>query len=315
MTPPATTPAGRRRATRRATGAPAAPRRVSGPLGGRVRPTAGSATAAATAATATAGAATAGAATVTGRTTFTPRPTRRQQTAPRRRRASPGSRGRAASVGSRGRAAAVGGRALALVRGLPDHALLDRAIRGRAWIPILGVMLAGIVAMQVEVLKLGASMGRSIQRGTALQSRNDLLRASVASLADDQRIERLAAGMGMVMPAPAEVGFLPRGPSDAARAARSIHQPDATAFLTSLAALSATGTPVPPGTATTPSGSVSGGPAVSSAGPSVALQTTGAPAQTTTPTQPTTVAPTQPVAAVQPSQSSSTSGGALATGG
>jgi len=73
---------------------------------------------------------------------------------------------------------------------------------------VLGVMLAGIVAMQVEVLKLGASMGRAIERGTALQSTNELLRASVATLADDQRIERIAASRGMVMPSPAGVGFL-----------------------------------------------------------------------------------------------------------
>ena len=62
--------------------------------------------------------------------------------------------------------------------------------------------------MQVEVLKLGAGIGRSIERGTQLQSRNELLRASVATLADDQRIERLAVGMGMVMPAPTAVSFL-----------------------------------------------------------------------------------------------------------
>ena len=50
----------------------------------------------------------------------------------------------------------LGVRALAFVRSLPDHSLLDRLVRGRAWIPLLGVLLAGIVAMQVEVLKLGA---------------------------------------------------------------------------------------------------------------------------------------------------------------
>src|SRR5205085_833946 len=99
-------------------------------------------------------------------------------------------------------------RRAAFLRDLPDHPLLDRLVRGRAWIPLLGVMLAGIVAMQVEVLKLGASIGRSIERSTALQSRNELLRESVASLADEQRIERLASGLGMVMPTPGAVGFL-----------------------------------------------------------------------------------------------------------
>lgn len=140
----------------------------------------------------------------------------------------------------------LGARALAFVKSLPDGALLDRIIRGRVWIPLLGVMLAGIVAMQVEVLKLGASMGRSIERGTALQSRNELLRASVASLADDQRIERLAAGMGMVMPAPAAVGFLSSHRGDARRAAAKLHAPDSSTFLAALAALNAASEPTQP---------------------------------------------------------------------
>jgi hypothetical protein len=123
-------------------------------------------------------------------------------------------------------------RAAAFLRSLPDHMLVDRLVRGRAWISVLGVMLVGIVAMQVEVLKLGASFGRSMQRTSALTTRNELLRASVASLGDDQRIEKLAAGMGMIMPAPDAVGFLSatRG-GDAQQAIANIHAPDATAFL------------------------------------------------------------------------------------
>jgi hypothetical protein len=128
-------------------------------------------------------------------------------------------------------------RAVAYVRALPDHSLLDRIIRGRAWIPLLGVLLAGIVAMQVEVLKLGANIGRSIERGTALESRNEILRDSVAQLGDDTRIEQLAAGMGMVMPAPAQVKFLAaRGGSDVQQAINNIHAPDATAFTAQLQA-------------------------------------------------------------------------------
>ena len=102
-------------------------------------------------------------------------------------------------------------RTAAFVRALPDHVLLDRVIRGRAWIPLLGVLLAGIVAMQVEVLKLNAGIGRSLERGTALQAQNELLRASVAQLSDEQRIERMAAQMGMLMPAPGQLKFVGRG--------------------------------------------------------------------------------------------------------
>ena len=57
-----------------------------------------------------------------------------------------------------------------MIRGLPEHTLLDRIVRGRAWIPLLGVLLVGIVAMQVEILKLGAGMGRWIHRSSTLQT-------------------------------------------------------------------------------------------------------------------------------------------------
>jgi threonine synthase len=134
-------------------------------------------------------------------------------------------------------------RAAAFIRGLPDHSVLDRLVRGRAWIPVLGVLLAGIVAMQVEVLKLGASMGRAIERTSDLTSQNEVLRATVASLADDQRIERLAARMGMVMPAPDSVRFLQAQPEqNAARAVSNIHAPDASAFLAQLGSVTATPT-------------------------------------------------------------------------
>jgi hypothetical protein len=120
------------------------------------------------------------------------------------------------------------------VRALPDHGLIDRLVRGRAWIPVLGVLLAGIVAMQVSLLKLGANIGRSLQTGATLQSQNEQLRASVATLADDQRIEKLAGGMGMVMPTPQAVGFLSVRPASVQQALANIKAPDSTAFLSAL---------------------------------------------------------------------------------
>lgn len=128
-------------------------------------------------------------------------------------------------------------RSAAFVRALPDHSLLDRIVRGRAWIPLIGILLAGIVAMQVEVLKLNAGIGRSLVRGSALQSQNALLRAQVATLADDQRIESKAAQMGMVMPAPGSIKFLSLGNTVALqRALTSFRQPDASAFTSDLTA-------------------------------------------------------------------------------
>ena len=199
MTPAATTPAARKASAQhrrpRQSARPTAPRRVSGPVGGRAT------------ATATASAANARAATAPGIAL----PRRSAQRRP---------------------ALAARLRIGVFIISLPDHKLLDRLIRGRWWIPVLGVMLAGIVAMQVEVLKLGASMGRSLERNSVLSSENAALRQSVATLGDDQRIEQLAGSMGMVMPPPQAVGFLSANASgNAGRALANIHQPSASSFL------------------------------------------------------------------------------------
>ncbi len=157
-------------------------------------------------------------------------------------------------------------RATTYISALPDHALLDRLIRGRVWIPLLGVLLAGIVAMQVEVLKLNAGIGRSLQRATALQSQNDLLRANVSQLADARRIERLAAKMGMVMPAPSRVKFLSTGPGVTERALSSIHEPSGAAYADTIHAAAAAAAAADPSlsatsTATTATGTAIGTPA------------------------------------------------------
>jgi cell division protein FtsL len=120
-------------------------------------------------------------------------------------------------------------RVLAYLLALPDHPLLDRVVRGRTWIALLGVMLVGIVAMQVELLKLGRSIGRSLGETTALQSRNEQLRVSVAALADESRVDRLAVAGGMVLPSPTGVGFVSPETS-VARALANIHAPDAALF-------------------------------------------------------------------------------------
>jgi len=122
------------------------------------------------------------------------------------------------------------------VRSLPDHSWLDRVVRGRIWIGLLGVLLAGIVATQVEVLRLNADMGRGLAQSATLSVRNQALRTSVAELSDDARIERLAAGMGMVFPVPTGLTFVPAG-ADVSHAVQSIRHPDPTQFASQLPGL------------------------------------------------------------------------------
>lgn len=149
---------------------------------------------------------------------------------------------------------------------LPDHPLLDRVIRGRAWIPLLGVMLAGIVAMQVELLKLNTSAGRSIELISSLQGRNEILRAQVASASDPGRIERLAGRMGMTMPGPEAITFLNARSASVRRAVASIHVPSVASFEAALqasgAAPATSGTPATT-SATGPDATTTGAPPVS----------------------------------------------------
>jgi hypothetical protein len=228
--------------------------------------------------------------------------------------------------------ARLGAQALAVVRSLPEHSLIDRLVRGRAWIPVLGVLLAGIVAMQVEVLKLGTGMGRALERGSTLQSQNELLQASVATLADDQRIERLAAGMGMVMPPPTALSFLSAKPDgNVGQAIGNIHTPDSTGFASVLdaqlaasasAAAAASSPPVTtsatpgpsssassttspttsqtPTTTTTPSG---GGPATTTG----TAQSSAAPSSTPSGAAPAAQGPATGAAPIAPAGSSQTS--------
>lgn len=214
-----------------------------------------------------------------------------------------------------------GARALAFVRRLPDHSLTDRLVRGRAWIPLLGVLLVGIVALQVSILRLNASMGRAIEQGTTLQTRNGQLRAQVASLGAVSRIERIGSAMGMVMSTPSQISFLAPGSGRVrAKAIANMTAPTATALGTVQAATSgaaagttAASTVVPTSTTSTistaaagpganPSG-VSTSPTQSSAGaqstPAASTNpTAGSAAPTGVGGAPTGAAGTQPLAGV-----------------
>jgi cell division protein FtsL len=222
-------PSGHRRTLSRSS-AQRSPRRVSGPLAGRAAallervaraaPTRAASARAASARTASARTAS----TRPGSTRTASERTASERTARQRQRAR-------SSAAKPVNASSIPARLIAFVRSLPDHPLLDRIVRGRTWIALLGLMLAGIVAMQVEQLKLGASIGRSIERTSQLQTHNEQLQASVASLSDERRIERLAAAQGMIMPPADAIGFLAdNGQSDIGRALSNIHAPDPAAF-------------------------------------------------------------------------------------
>ena len=188
------------------------------------------------------------------------------------------------------------------LRVLPDHRILDRLLRGRAWICFVGVALVGIVAMQVWLLKLNSGIGRAVETTATLERQNSEMEASIARLASGERIRAAADKRGMVTPAAGEVHYLHVRPgSDAARAARRMRAPsDAARELMANAGV------VP--------GSLAAAPVTTTAAP--ATEATTAPSATAPPVAPV-VTPAPTPAAATPAQPAPTatapsSGGTVA---
>ena len=146
-------------------------------------------------------------------------------------------------------------------RALPDSRLFDRLLRGRAWVVLLGVLLIGLVALNVSLLKLNAQAGRNAETAKALRVHNNELRAKVSRLASGERLQRVGRQLGLAMSSAGRVRYVSIGRADAKRAARALASPTwtvgftfpplPTASLPALAAQTAPAAPTPPAAGTT----------------------------------------------------------------
>lgn len=139
----------------------------------------------------------------------------RQAPARAPRRARPTSR--AAAVG--GQLIPFAGRTAVAVGHLPDSGLMVRMTRGRAWIAVLGLLLAGIVGLNVVTLSFAASTGKIDAAITALGQENPILEARDTKLTSPGPIRQAALPMGLTMPASEEIHFTDAGHGDVATAA------------------------------------------------------------------------------------------------
>jgi hypothetical protein len=133
--------------------------------------------------------------------------------APRRARTS----SRAAAVG--GQLIPFAGRTAVAVGQLPDSGLMVRMTRGRAWIAVLGVLLVGIVGLNVVTLSFAASSGKIDAAITALGQENPILEGRDTRLTSPGPIRQAAIPLGLAMPASEEIHFTEAGPKDVATAA------------------------------------------------------------------------------------------------
>ena len=112
------------------------------------------------------------------------------------------------------------------IRALPETRFIDGLLRGRAWIWLIGLLLGGIVAMQVSLLKLNAGISRAVTTSATLERQNADLEAGIARLSSGDRVRAEALEEGMVSPLPGGVEYLSaRGERDATRAARRMQPP------------------------------------------------------------------------------------------
>jgi hypothetical protein len=141
----------------------------------------------------------------------------------------------------------LGARALDWLRALPEHRLLERLIGGRVWIVLIGVLLAGIVTLQLSLLKLNAGIGRAVERSAVLQQENALLRASNSRWSDPAWVTDQAGKMGFVTPPQGSARFLAASPQDAGRALSVMRVPQQTTapVVTTVPAATTTTTPTP----------------------------------------------------------------------
>jgi hypothetical protein len=114
------------------------------------------------------------------------------------------------------------GRTAVAVGQLPDSGLVVRLTRGRAWIAVLGVLLAGIVTLNVITLSFAASAGGIDAQITALDQENSILRGRDARLYGTGAMRNAAGALGLAMPPSDEIHFTDIGPDDVATAAQRL---------------------------------------------------------------------------------------------
>jgi hypothetical protein len=115
---------------------------------------------------------------------------------------------------------------LGALAGVSRSGTLDRLIRGRIWIGVITFALIGIVTLQLLVLQLNASIGRSLVREARLQRANAALSIESSELAGGERVETQAAHLGMQLVPEGSLRFLTGHPRAAvARAAAALKAP------------------------------------------------------------------------------------------
>lgn len=156
-----------------------------------------------------------------------PKPRPKSRPAPRARTAAPTRPPRTAPRSMAGRSRVAAGGSVAMlpvnaVGGIADSGFVVGMTRGRAWIIVLGLLLGGIVALNVVGLSLSASGSSVSTKVDELQQENSVMRARIANRLSNERITEAASTLGLAVPAPDAVHYIGAKSSDAETAAKRL---------------------------------------------------------------------------------------------
>jgi hypothetical protein len=114
------------------------------------------------------------------------------------------------------------GRTAVAVGGLADCGVVMGLTRSRAWIVVLGVLLGGIVALNVWGLSLNAASSATAAKIDQLERENSVLQARKSTKLSNDKIETAAAQLGLAVPAADAIQYLKAGDNDINRAAKRL---------------------------------------------------------------------------------------------
>lgn len=141
--------------------------------------------------------------------------------APGRRRRAP-SRSRQAAPPKRHQTRRFVGRTAHVVTHLPESSAVVGISRSRVWIAVIGLLLIGIVAINVLTVSYG-SMASNIEADIdTLNNRNAILKSNETTALSMPRIQTAAAAAGMAVPEPTDVRYRNFQPGDIAAAAQRL---------------------------------------------------------------------------------------------
>jgi hypothetical protein len=88
----------------------------------------------------------------------------------------------------------------------------------------VGLLLAGIVFLNVTLLEVNSGIAGMAERSANLKRENAVLRERVGRLGSTERLRKTAEGRGFVVPEPGDIHYVKAKPeSDPARAARALN--------------------------------------------------------------------------------------------